>query len=83
MNEIKFKVLMHCGLYIDSNLLESGIYATSKPTLYSKDETIESLIEKGKQMKDFAGLDFISQKYFDNLSLCVLTPVILYEVRQP
>ena len=42
-----FRVLMHTGQYVDSNLLEKGIYSTSRPTLYSKDATIEGLEQQG------------------------------------
>lgn len=31
MKETEFKALMHCGQYVDANLLEKGIYTCSKP----------------------------------------------------
>jgi len=72
-----FRVLMHTGQYVDSNLLEKGIYSTSRPTLYSKDATIEGLEQQGRMMKDMTGELFISEKYFDNLRLCKLVDVSL------
>ena len=72
-----FRVLMHTGQYVDSNLLEKGIYSTSRPTLYSKDTTIEGLEQQGRMMKDMTGELFISEKYFENLRLCKLVDVSL------
>lgn len=65
MKETEFKALMHCGQYVDTNLLEKGIYACSKPFIYAKDETIETMIERGRMTKDMTGASFISEKYFD------------------
>ena len=31
MKETNFKVLMHCGVYVDSNMLVKGIYECTKP----------------------------------------------------
>lgn len=76
-NETKFKVLMHCGYYVDANMLHEGIYITNKPFIYSKDETIESMIDRGRLMKDMTGANFISEKYFENLKECELVDVEL------
>jgi len=62
-------------MYVDVNLLEKGIYTTNKPYLYNCPETIESLIERGKMMKDMTGANFISERYFENLSQCKLVDV--------
>lgn len=75
MKETEFKILMNCGQYVDTNLLEKGIYACSKPFIYAKDETIENMIERGRMMKDMTGASFISEKYFDNLKQCQLVPI--------
>lgn len=75
MNEKEFKILTHCGIYVDYNLLENGIYSTSKPYLFSKDETIDSLIEKGNLANSIGG--HFSDNYFENLKQCVLTNVSL------
>ena len=80
MKETTFKALMHCGQYVDANLLEKGIYVCSKPFIYSKDETIEVMIERGRMMKDMTGASFISEKYFDSLKQCQLVDVSLTEI---
>ncbi len=81
MKKTEFKALMHCGQYVDANLLENGIYACSKPFIYSKDETIETMIERGRMMKDMTGASFISEKYFDSLKQCQLVLILITEVR--
>ena len=81
MKETEFKALMHCGQYVDANLLEKGIYACSKPFIYAKDETIETMIERGRMMKDMPGASFISENYFDSLKQCQLVPILITEVR--
>ena len=75
--ETKFKALMHCGMYVDANLLQKGIYTCEKPFIYSKDETIESMIERGKQMKDMPGSIFIGDKYFESLQQCELMKIFI------
>lgn len=82
MKETEFKALMHCGQYVDANLLEKGIYTCSKPFIYPKDETIKTMIERGRMMKDTTGASFISEKYFDNLKQCQLVSILITEVRQ-
>lgn len=75
MNEKEFKILTHCGTYVDYNLLEKGIYSTSKPHLFSKDETIDSLINKTNLANSMGGC--FSDNYFENLKQCKLTNVSL------
>ena len=77
MEETKFKILMHCGAYVDVNLLEKGIYTTKIPFLYSKDETIDLIIERGKAIKDMMGTQMILEKYFENLKQCQLVEATL------
>ena len=77
MKETKFRVLMHTGQYIDTNLLEKGIYSTSTPTLYSKDTTIKMIEDQGRLMKDMTGNLFISERWFENLRKCNLVYVSL------
>ena len=81
MKETEFKALMHCGKYVDANLLEKGIYACTKPFIYSKDETIETMIERGRMMKDMTGASFINEHYFESLKQCQLVPILITEVR--
>jgi hypothetical protein len=77
MNETSFKILMAGSIYVDSNMLVKGIYATEKPHLFSKDETLESLAEKGRQVKDMMGTQMFSESYFENLRQCQLVEVSL------
>jgi hypothetical protein len=81
MKETEFKALMHGGHYVDVNLLEKGIYTCSKPFIYSKEVTIEIMIEQGRMMKDMTGLCFMSERYFDNLKQCQLVPILITEVQ--
>ena len=82
MKETEFKALMYCGQYVDANLLEKGIYVCSKPFIYAKDETIDTMIERGRIMRDMNGAGFISEKYFDSLKQCQLVPILITEVLQ-
>ena len=77
MKEEKFKALMHCGIYVDANLLDKGIYGCTKPFIYDKEATIETLIHQGQLMQDMAGKGFVSEKYFDNLKQCQLVDIFI------
>lgn len=66
---------MHSGVYVDVNMLQKGIYTAQKPVLYSKEETIESLIERGKTMTDLVGISFFNDDYIENLRQCVFVDV--------
>lgn len=77
MIETEFKALMHTGAYIDANLLHKGIYSCTKPFIYSKEETIESLVERSKRMKDMSRAAFINETYFKNLQECTLVPIFV------
>lgn len=77
MSETEFKALLHCGMYVDATLLQKGVYTCDKPFIYSKDETIESMIERGKQMKDITGASFITDKYFESLQQCELVKIFV------
>jgi len=79
MKETEFKALMHCGMYVDANLLHKGIYSCSKPFIYAKDETIKDMVDRAILMKDMTGASFLSQKYFDNLKQCQLVSVVIIE----
>ncbi len=67
MKETEFKVLMYCGNYVDANLLSKGIYVSSLPFIYSKHETIETIVERSLMIKEILN---IPDKYFENLKLC-------------
>lgn len=77
MNETEFKALMYWGRYVDPNRLESGIYFREKPCIYLKDETIELLIERGRNIKDGEGNCLISETYFQNLKECELVKIVI------
>jgi len=79
MSETEFKILTHCGGYVDANLLEKGLYTSSTPHLYSKEETIESMIKRAMSVQDMVGHWHVSDKYFENLKMCELVSVIIAE----
>lgn len=66
MNETKFKVLMYNGFYVDIRLIEGGIYSSYIPCIYSKDKTIESLIEDGRRVNLIMSLQESSPKVFSD-----------------
>lgn len=77
MREIEFKTLMHCGQYVNANLLESGIYTCPSPFIYDKYETIETLISKAVKVQDIMGKHHISERYFDSLKQCQLVSITI------
>jgi len=79
MKETKFKVLMYMGEYVDITLLGKGIYVNSIPSIYSSEETMDTLIAKYRTVFGMTNSDFINEAYFDNLRLCVLMPIEITE----
>jgi len=77
MIETEFKALMHCGRYVDANRLGEGIYACDKPFIYSKEDTIETLAERAKEINDMTGYGVIGEKYFESLKQCQLIKIFL------
>lgn len=77
MKETEFKTLMYCDMYVDVNLLEKGIYGSTKPFIYSKEETIESLDLKAEKIRDSMGVHHVSDTYFENLKQCQLVPITI------
>lgn len=77
MIETQFKALMHNGRYVDVSLLEKGIYNRVVPVIYDNNETIDSLIERGRIMKDKFGSCLIEESYFENLRQCELIPIVI------
>ncbi len=71
----QFKTLTHCGAWVDTSLLEKGIYTSHRPHLYDSDLTIDTLIKISRTMKDITGASFLSDRYFENLSKCQLSDV--------
>ena len=79
MQQIKFKVLMSLGEYVDTNLLEKGIYGTNKPHLFDYNETIESIKNRAIDIQDKMGKHHISESYFENLNQCALVDFYLVD----
>lgn len=75
--ETKFKTLVHNGEYVDPNMLDDGIYVSEKPFLYSKDDTLEKLIKRGRGIGDFIDIYYVSEDYFKNLEQCQLIGVTI------
>lgn len=73
----EFKALMHGGMYVDADLLTKGIYPTSLPHIYPKEESIEGIKSRIDQLKDITGKSFIPDSYFENLKQCELVDVII------
>lgn len=78
--EREFKTLMHCGRYVDANLLENGLYTCSKPFIYQKDKTIESMVKDAILLQELTGIGYITDRYFDNLKQCQLVSILITEV---
>ena len=77
MNEnTKFKVLMYGNIYVDMNLLDTGIYETNRPTLYFENTTIETIISGIKEVEMFTEIKW-SDTYFENLKKCKLVPITI------
>lgn len=72
-----FFVLTYAGQFMDTNMLQQGLYATDVPKLYSKETSIELMIQQGRTITDMTGNQFISEAYFENLSKCKPTEVQL------
>jgi hypothetical protein len=75
MIQTEFLALMHCGQFVDANLLEKGIYTCSKPFIYDKTTTIDGLKHQASLMIDMLGQKFVSDKYLSNLEQCQLVPI--------
>lgn len=59
-------------MYVDARRLEKGIYTCDKPFIYSKDKTIDELINNTKKVQLLAGDWCFSEQYFENLKQCQL-----------
>lgn len=73
----EFKTLMHINVYADYNNLHKGIYSYEKPFIFDKDQTIESLINQAKMIKDMTGATFITEEYIINLKRCKLVDIVI------
>lgn len=76
MINTNFKALMYCGMYVHANQLVKGIYESNKPFIYTQDETIETMIDKAKAVKDILNdACWFGDLYFENLKQCQLVPI--------
>lgn len=75
MKITKFKTLIYMDNYVDVSKLNSGIYSSIKPTIYSSDETMESLIDRTKMMQMTYSKSIVSEKYIENLNQCELIDI--------
>lgn len=73
--ETEFKTLMYNGDYVAVNLSADGIYPTESPVLYSKEDTIESIIERGLRNQKTSPFNFNPDKCIENLRKCKLVPI--------
>lgn len=77
MIEREFKVLMYAGAYVNLGFISKGIYASPTPVLYSKDTTMDSLIERINVSRDALGSKFVSESEIENIKKCTLVSVTL------
>jgi len=70
----KFKALTFNGTYVDMSKLNSGIYYSTKPTIFTDNVTLERLI---KDYYDLDGANFLGSEYIENLKECRLTSIII------
>lgn len=85
MQQVKFKVLVYLGQFVDESLLYKGIYTTDLPKLHDNAETIEGIIERWTPFKDSgitsnsASFTMFSDAAFENLKQCQLVDFSLVE----
>lgn len=76
MEKLKYKALIHCGVFVDETMLEKGIYTTVTPTLHCFDDTIEDMrnriLDYGKHINGF-----LPYKAIESLNQCELQLVEL------
>jgi len=79
MVQLKLKALTYFGKFIDANLLQKGVYESDTPFIYNHGESIDTLIEKAKTIKDMSGGYIVSDDYISNLGMCELTTFTLID----
>lgn len=72
-----YKILMHGDIMIDDDLLHKGLYDTDRPVLREVATTIDSMMERGKRIRDMTGHRFLCDEYFENLKKCELRTVVV------
>ncbi len=75
--ETTFTTITYKGKFVNTNLLEKGIYFQTTPILYDKNMSLEKLIANYKIIANQLSDLKISNRYFENLALCELTTVSL------
>lgn len=73
-----FKTLVFANQYVDTRLLEKGIYPCTTPRLFDRDETMDSIIERLKWTVDINGKSFVPDSYFENLKRCSLVDIVIF-----
>ena len=73
--ETKFKTLICLTFYVDVNRLFKGIYGSTKPSIYLRGTTIESLIEES--INSFSKLGINYDTYVQNLKQCRLVDITI------
>lgn len=69
------KALMFAGQWVNTNLLEEGVYTQPSPALYPEYETIEGLEEKAQAAAAFFGRSEWFPRFRENLRKCKLVTV--------
>ncbi len=75
-NEKEFKVLVFGHEYVDYSKIIEGIYTTNIPRLFSKETTIESLVDNFNELRNMYG-ELVEISVFDRLKQCRLVTVNL------
>lgn len=61
-------------MYVERNILMEGLYSSATPYLFSKDDTIEKIVQRSQVISEIMKLP---EEYFINLKKCKLVPVKL------
>ena len=73
-------ILMYNGFFVNTTMLNKGIYNRKLPCIYEIGTTIKGIEQQGKDMVDKLGSNFLSKSYFDNLRQCELVKFKLIEL---
>mgnify|MGYP007071634787 CR=1 FL=1 len=76
MKNLKYKVLVHAGVFIEERLLYKGLYPAVFPTLYQHDYNIEDLRERMVNFYKYANLPNLDIA-LENLAKCELQKIEL------
>jgi hypothetical protein len=76
MKNLKYKVLVHAGVFVEERLLYKGIYTAAVPTLYPHNSNLEDLRDRMIDFYKIAGLPNLDIA-LENLSKCELQKIEL------